>query len=68
MTASKYLLPQGFRTAPPGLLSPAQLLDAVRILISYANAAKARGEMILEAKFRDRAQQLRARARKGMPG
>ena len=49
MTVSKRPLPQGFRTAPPGLLSPAQLLDAVRILTSYANDAKARGEAILEA-------------------
>ena len=61
-------MPRVFQTAPPGLLSPAQLLDAARILTSYANATKARGEPILEAKFRERADQLRARARKGMPG
>ena len=68
MTASKRPLPRGFRTAPPGLLSPAQLLDVVRILASYANAARDRGEVILETKFRERADQLRARAREGMPG
>ena len=68
MTINKRPLPQGFWTAPPGLLSPAQLLDAVRILTSYANAARGRGEPILEAKFRERADQLRAKARQGKPG
>ena len=68
MKASARPLPRGFRTAPPGLLSPAQLLDVARILTSYANAAMVRGEMILVALFRERADQMRARARKGMPG
>ena len=68
MKVSARPLPRGFRTAPPGLLSPAQLFDAARTLTSYANAARDRDEPILEAKFRERAEQLRARARKGMPG
>ena len=68
MKANARPLPRGFRTAPPGLLSAAQLLDAARILPSYANAARDRGEVLRETKFRERADQLRARARKGMPG
>ena len=68
MKAGTRPLRYGFRTAPPGLLSPAQLLDVARILTSYASAARDRCEPILEAKFRDRADQLRARARQGKPG
>lgn len=47
---------RGFRTAPPGLLSPAHLVDAARTLTRYANAANAREKPILEAKFRERGQ------------
>ena len=68
MPRNKATLPRGFRPAPPGLLSPAQLIEAARTLIRYANAARARGEPILEVKFRDRAHQLRAKGRRGMPG
>lgn len=68
MTSGSHPLPRGFRTAPPGLLSSAQLLEAARTLTRHADAAKARGEPILEAKFRQRAHEMRARADRGMPG
>ena len=51
MTSSSRRLPQGFRSAPPGLLSPAQLLEAAGTLSCYTTAADARGEPILETKL-----------------
>ncbi|MGI4807445.1 MAG: hypothetical protein ACRYF2_04970 [Janthinobacterium lividum] len=68
MTTSKRPLPRGFRTALPGLLSPARLLEAVRTFTRFAVAASARSGPILDANFRARADQLCARARKEMPG
>lgn len=68
MTRDKSALPQGFRTAPPGLLSPAQLLDAARVPIRFADAAKARGEPIMEERFRRRAYELRTKGRRGISG
>ena len=68
MTSGDNSIPRGFRTTPPGLLSPAQLLEAARALTRYADAAKARGEPILETKFRQRAHEMRVRAGAGRPG
>lgn len=66
--AARRTPPCGFRVAPPGLLLPAQLLDPACTLTRYADAAKARGEPILEAKFRQRAHEMRIRAGGGLPG